>query len=77
MQLFDRPDLQGNINESQFITWYWAFAVNFVELAYMKFDMMNLEKEIRNSAPPYAAPAETRDSLIRFSMEDDTNSLER
>lgn len=77
IQLFSRPEIQGNLNESQFLTFYWAFAANFVELAYMKFDMMNIEREIRNSAPPYAAPAETRDSLIRFSMEDETIALDR
>lgn len=56
IQLFAHDALQGRLNEDQFRIWYWAFSVGFLELAYFRFDLWRVEREMRSAAPPFAGP---------------------
>lgn len=59
------------------MTWYWAFSVGFVELAYFRFDLWKLEREMRTAAPPNASPVEFKESFVRLYMDSTGGKLDK
>ena len=75
--LFAHDGLQGKLNKEQFMVWYWAFSVGFVELAYFRFDLWKLEREMRSAAPASAAPTEFKESFVRLYMDTPESNLDK
>lgn len=59
------------------MTWYWAFSINFVELAYMRFGLSKLENSMKSAAAPYAGPVEFKDSYVRLYMDNKEANLDK